>query len=330
MTLGSAHDRIDHKAIGDPTLGRMVAEEHHDIVIIGGGAAGVSAALECFDIRLDVVLVEAGPALGGQLAEVPNSIRNLAAGRFENGEALRRGLEESAAIIADRVHLSHPVTSADLGDRWVEANGRRFQASALLVASGSTKQRLRAAVDGAFGGDITYKIESQPGRFDGRPVVVIGGGDSATLDALELARAGSTVKLVHRSDTLTARRDIVEKLRAEPAIEDLPGWDLDAALGKDRLEAVTIVRPATGERRTLLVGGLIVKIARLPLTDLFEGQLELDRRGAVVVDGELRTSQAGVFAAGDVVSGSYPRVASALGQGVLAARSLLRYLESRP
>jgi thioredoxin reductase (NADPH) len=308
----------------------MATEEHHEVVIIGGGPAGVSAALECFDIRIDAVLVESGAALGGQLAEVPNSIRNVATGRFENGEDLRRALEETSAIIADRVRLSHPVTAAHFGDHLVESQGRRLRADAFLVTCGTAKQRLPAAVDGAFGGDVTYQVESQPGRFAGRAVAVIGGGDSAALDALELARAGSTVKLVHRSDELTARRDIVAQVRAEPGIEDLPGWDLDGVRGADRLEEVTLVRPATGERRTLRVGGLVVKIARVPMTGVFAGQLEVDRRGAVVVDEELRTSRAGVFAAGDVVAGAYPRVATALGQGVLAARSLLRFLQGRP
>jgi thioredoxin reductase (NADPH) len=307
----------------------MTAEEHHDVVIIGGGPAGVSAALECFDIRLDAVLVEAGAALGGQLAEVPNSIRNVATGRFESGDALRGALEETSAIIADRVRLSHPVTTADFGERWVESHGRRLRAEAFLITSGTTKQRLPAAVDGAFGGDVTYQVESRPGHFAGRAVAVVGGGDSAALDALELARGGSKVKLVHRSDTLTARRDIVAQVVAEPAIEDLPGWDLDAVGGDDRLEEVILVQSATGERRTLRVGGLVVKIARVPMTAVFAGQLEVDRRGAVVVDEELRTSRAGVFAAGDVVAGAYPRVATALGQGVLAARSLLRHLQGR-
>ncbi|MGH9205704.1 MAG: NAD(P)/FAD-dependent oxidoreductase, partial [Acidimicrobiales bacterium] len=181
----------------------MAVEKHHDVVIIGGGPAGVSAALECYDIRLDVVLLEAGPRLGGQLVEVPNSIRNVAAGRFANGDALRNALQESSAVLADRVRVSHPAVSANLDERWVEANGQRYHGDALLVTSGSTRQQLPMAVDGAFGGDITYQVESQPERFVGRSVAVIGGGDSATLDALELARTGSTVKLVHRSNTLT-------------------------------------------------------------------------------------------------------------------------------
>ncbi len=93
------------------------------------------------------------------------------------------------------------------------------------------------------------------------------------------------VTLVHRSEALTARHDIVEQVRHESRIEELPGWELESLDGGDRLEGVTIVRHADGERRQLEAGGLVVKIARVPRTDLFRGQLELDRAGAIVVDG---------------------------------------------
>jgi thioredoxin reductase (NADPH) len=158
---------------------------------------------------------------------------------------------------------------------------------------------------------------------------VIGGGDSAALDALELADSASSVRLVHRSDALKARQDIVEQVRNEPRIEDLAGWELEKTSGGDRLEEVILVRGATGERRRLDIGGVIVKIARVPSTQLFRGQIELDRSGAIVVDDELRTSRDGVMAAGDVTAGAYPRVATALGHGVLAARSALRYVQGR-
>jgi thioredoxin reductase (NADPH) len=302
-------------------------EEQHDVVIVGAGTAGVSCALECFDIQLDAVVLEADERPGGQLVEIVNSVRNVAVGTFRDGPAVRDSLEEAAAILSHRLRLSHPVTRVDLGDRWIEAGPHRIRGRALVIATGTAHQQLAGAEDGAFGGDVTSLLEARSGRVVGRDVVVIGGGDSAALDALELAREGSKVWLVHRSDALTARHDIVEQVRREKRIEQLARWELESVDGSDRLEGVTLVRRADGARRHLETGGLVVKIARVPRTDLVRGQLELNRKGAIIVDPTMHTSCDGVFAAGDVVAGAYARVAAALGQGSVAARSVLRYLQ---
>jgi thioredoxin reductase (NADPH) len=306
----------------------MERDQNHDVVVVGGGPAGVSGALECFDINLDTVVLEARAALGGQTIEIPHSVRNVAVGRFDDGAALQRALERSAAILGARVLLEHGITGADLGEWWVEAGGVRFHARAILIASGSHRQIHPAAPDGAFGGDVTYQVESRADRFSGRDVVVVGGGDSATLDALELAETAKSVKLVHRSERLSARGDIVERVRADPRIETLPGWELSSVAGGAGLEEVVLVRPATGERRAVAAGGLVIKISRVPETETFRGQIELDRRGAIVVDDALSTSRPGVFAAGDIVAGSYWRIATAMGQGALAARSIRHYLDN--
>ena len=305
----------------------MERDRYHDVVVIGGGPAGISGALECFDIKLDTIVLETQGALGGQVVEIPHSVRNVAVGRFDDGPALQRALERSADLLGARVLLEHGVTNANLDERWVEAGGVRFRAGALLVATGSQRQIHPAAPDGSFGGDVTYQVESRPDRFSGRDVVVVGGGDSATLDALELAATARSVKLVHRSERLSARADIVELVRADRRIENLPGWELDAIVGSTGLEEVVLVKPTTKERRVVAAGGLVIKISRVPATQSFRGQIELDGRGAIVVDETLSTSRPGVFAAGDVVAGSYWRIATAMGQGALAARSIRHYLD---
>jgi thioredoxin reductase (NADPH) len=232
------------------------------------------------------------------------------------------------AILGDCLRLSERVIRVDLAEHRVQAGATRVQARAIVLATGTRRQELPAAPDGAFGGDVTYLVESRPEHFIGRDVVVVGGGDSATLDALELAAAGSMVTLVHRGEMLSARRDIIERVRAEANIHDLPGWEVESLQGGDRLEAV-VLRGADGRQRRVRAGGLVVKIARVPRSELFRGQLDLDDRGAIVVDAQLRTSKPGVFAAGDVVAGTYPRIAVASGSGVIAARSVLDYLQGR-
>jgi len=296
-------------------------------IVIGGGVAGVSCALECFDVRVDCLLLEARSELGGQLHEVPNSIRNLATGRFDDGAGLRRSLESAAEILGERRRLGAPVERADLAAGWIEAGGWRLSARAFVIATGRRRRTLPAFAEGALGGDVTYQFEPRREHFLGRDAAVVGGGDSAVLDALELAAGGARVHLLHRSP-LAARPDVVQALRNEPRIEDLEGWEPESLLGDGRLAGVVAVRRGSGERRELRVGALVLKLGYAPNTEPFAGQIALER-GAVVVDADLRASLPHVFAAGDVIAGSYPRIAAALGQGSLAARSVLRLLSER-
>src|SRR5262245_20116752 len=218
----------------------MPAAEQHDVVIVGAGPAGVSCGLECHDIQLDTVVFEAAGEPGGQLSEIQHSVRNVAAGRFADGPALREALEESAATLGPRLRRKTSVTRVDAANRSVELeDGTWVRGRALVIATGSAAQRLVAAPDGAFSGAVTYQVESRIDRFSGIDVVVIGGGDSATLDALELARRGSRVKLVHRGPALTARDDIIDQVRREDRIDDLAGWELDSLHGGEHLEEVT-------------------------------------------------------------------------------------------
>ena len=315
---------------GVVSAGPAAAEEHHQVVIVGGGVAGLSCALECYDIQLDTIVLEMQAEVGGQITEIPFHVRNVAAGDYDDEHPLPLAVERSAAILGDRVRRSWPVDRIDLGERRVESAGRRLAADTIVIATGVAIRRLPPAADGAFGGDVTYQLGSDLDHFAGRPVVVIGGGDNATLDALALARTESPVTLVHRSERLASRSDIASELRDDPRITELGGWELDAVHGNERLEEVVLVQPASGERRSVKAGGLVVKVGKAPRTELVRDQLKIDRSGAVVVDETLATSRLGVFAAGDVVAGAYWRIATAIGQGSLAARSVMRHLAGAP
>jgi len=308
-------------------VGPVPVEALHDVVVIGAGAAGVSAAIECFDIQLDVVVLEAAGRVGGQIEQIPHAVRNVAPAP-EGNEALVAALGRHASILGDRLRLDQTVTRVDLAAGLVEAGSQRYRARSVLVATGSRRRELDTAPEGSFGGDVTYLVEPYLARFAGRSVAVIGGGDSAALDALGLAEAGSVVTLVHRSPDLTARADLAERVRSEDRITEMGGWALERLVGSDDLQAIDVSSPSSGEHRRLDVGGVVLKLGRQRAVDLVRGQLDLGGQGGIAVDSGLRTSDPRTFAAGDVVEGAYERIATAVGQGSLAARSILRSLES--
>jgi thioredoxin reductase (NADPH) len=301
----------------------------HDVVVIGAGAAGVSAAIECFDIRLDVLLLEAASQVGGQIEEIPHQVRNVAPA-IDGNDALVEALGRHASTLGDHLGLDERVTRLDLAAGVVETSTDRYRTRSVLVATGSRRRELPGAPEGSFGGSVTYLVEPHLERFAGIPVAVIGGGDSALLDALELAGAGSQVTLVHRSSNLTARRDVVDRVRSESRITEMAPWSLHSFLGSDRLEGVELSKVGGGEQRRLEVAGVVLKLGREPCVDLVRDQVDLGTRGGIAVDADLRASDGRTFAAGDVVEGAYERIATAIGQGSLAARSILRHLESQP
>lgn len=304
-------------------------EALHDVVVIGAGAAGVSAAIECFDIQLDVVVLEAASKVGGQIDQIPHTVRNVVPA-MDGNDALVDALARHAATLGDRLQLDQPVTRLDLAAGLVDAGTHRYRTRSVLVATGSRRRELENAPDGSFGGDVTYLVEPHLARFAGLPMAVIGGGDSAALDALALAAADSAVTLIHRSPHLTARRNLVERVGAEGRITEMAGWTLDNLVGSDRIQGVDLSNRSTGAHRRIDVRGLVLKLGREPSVGLVRDQLDIGIHGGIAVDTDLRTSDPRTFAAGDVVEGAYERIATAIGHGSLAARSILAYLESCP
>jgi thioredoxin reductase (NADPH) len=304
-----------------------VASEPHDVIVIGAGAAGVSAAIECADIQLDVLLFEQANRVGGQIGEVPHTVRNVVTAE-EGNDRLLAALERHASTLGERLRLGEPVHAVDLEGGTVDAGTSRYQGKSVLIATGSHRRELEIARDGSFGGDVTYLVEPHLPRFAGRPMVVVGGGDSAALDALALAEAGSPVTLVHRAPRLSARHDIVERVRASDHITVLAGWDVDQLVGEDQLRSVVVSNPTTGERRAIDAGGIVLKLGREKCVELVRGQVDLGAHGGIAVDAALRSSNPRAFAAGDVTEGAYERVATAIGQGSFAAHSILNYLQT--
>jgi len=265
-------------------------------------------------------MVVAGPAPGGQIALTyrvenypglhepltgPELVQRLSAHAAGFGAELDRR-EARAVDLGSRPYR------VDLGDETVEAR-------AVIVATGSTSRRLGlASEERLMGRGVFVCATCDAALYEGLRVVVVGGGDSALQEALDMSRFASEVIIVHRRPEFTACACLQEAARGEPRIRFLTGTVVEDILGRDYVEAVRLRNAETGEETTLQTDGVLVAIGWEPNTALLRGQLELDGEGYVASEG-VRTALPGVFVAGDVADKVYRQVVTACAGGCMAA-----------
>jgi thioredoxin reductase (NADPH) len=301
------------------------------VVIIGSGPAGLTAALYTARANLKPTLIE-GLEAGGQL---------MLTTMVENWPGFRDGIMGPDLMAEMRAQaerfgaqmLQSTVTKVDLGRRpfviSLEGN-KSLEADALIVATGASARWLEIGVDRKLSGHGVSTCATCDGYFfRGKPIAVVGGGDSAMEEANYLTRFASSVTVIHRRDTLRASKIMQDKAFANPKIQFV--WDSDvvdiASSDKGEVTGVTVRNLHTGAQQNLDVDGIFIAIGHTPNTALFKGQLELDANGYIVTRSGSRTSVPGVFAAGDVQDHVYRQAVTAAGSGCMAAIDAERYLE---
>jgi thioredoxin reductase (NADPH) len=229
--------------------------------------------------------------------------------------------------------LQSTVTKVDLGQRpfAVSLDGNQsLEADALIIATGASARWLEIGVDRKLSGHGVSTCATCDGYFfRGKPIAVVGGGDSAMEEAIYLTRFASSVTVIHRRDTLRASKIMQDKAFANPKIQFV--WDSDvvdiASSDRGEVTGLTVRNLKTGAQQNLAVDGVFIAIGHTPNTALFKGQLELDANGYIVTTSGSRTSLPGVFAAGDVQDHVYRQAVTAAGSGCMAAIDAERYLE---
>ncbi len=303
-------------------------EHIHDVVIVGGGPAGISCALECHESGLDVVVLEREERVGGQTSLIPSPVYNYAAGFFENGEAMRDELEKVAQLfLTDKVKTSCNVLSMDLANREIVTTRGTVKGKTVFLATGYRLREFDLQVPIDYVDDVLYRSEIHRESLRGKPIVIIGGGDSAVFTALDLAEYCSHVTVLARSNTFKARPDIVSRVHNHKVIEVHTSTVVTGLFGHEHLEHVTAINDA-GNFDIQCVK-LIAKLGYVPNTELFADQLQ-NSRGHILVDQNFATSVNGIFAGGDIVQPGYDRVAFAAGSGMMAARSIRCFLGHTP
>jgi thioredoxin reductase (NADPH) len=297
----------------------MVNQEY-EVVIIGGGPAGLTAGLYTSRARLNSLLIEKG-LVGGQIVNAekidnypgfPEGISGLKLGELMHQQATKYGLK---TIIAE-------VTGIEPQPKQivVKTTEGNFTAKAVIIASGSERRKLGIPGEEEFTGKgVSYCATCDAAFFKGLPVAVVGGGNAAITEALHLTKFASKVTVIHRRDQLRASRILQDKAFSQPKIEFL--WDTVAEEieGEGLVTGIKLRQAKTGKKSTLEIAGVFISVGLKPNTDYLKGVLPLDDGGYVITNDKMETEIPGIFAAGDIRRNSARQAITAAGDGATAA-----------
>ncbi len=312
--------------LGIQTRARM---QYYDLIVIGGGPTGLTAALYGAREGMSVLVIERS-ALGGQagiterLDNFPGFPEGVSGGEFADR------LTQQAARFGVEMLKAQEVTGlrAEAESRYVQtADGAEYGARAVLIATGSTYRRLGVpGEDDLIGAGIHFCATCDGPFYKGLPVAVIGGGNSAAEESLFLTRFASNVTLLVRGATLSASQVVAEKVREHPEITIRYNTAVEAFTGAGKLGGIAVRDRVSGATEELHPAGVFVFIGLSPNTGWLSTEIARDQYGFVVTTPTLETNMRGVFAAGDVRKGSTKQAASAAGEGATAALMIREYL----
>jgi thioredoxin reductase (NADPH) len=304
-----------------------------NVIIIGSGPAGLTAALYTARANLQPLVIE-GVEAGGQLM-MTTLVENYPGYRDGvMGPELMASMRSQAEKFGAEI-IQGNVTRVELEEKpfTVLTTEAGFQATTMIIATGASPRLLGLPSERTLMGHGVSTCATCDGYFfRGHEIAVVGGGDSAMEEAIFLTKFASKVTVVHRRDTLRASKIMQDKARANPKI----AWLLDAEVddikdtGKGEVTAMVVRHNKTGVTTEVPVHGVFVAIGHTPNTQLFKGQLELDANGYIITHDGAKTSIDGVFACGDVQDHIYRQAITAAGSGCMAALDAERYLDHIP
>ena len=299
----------------------------YDVIIIGSGPAGLSAAIYGNRAKLDVLVIEKAPFSGGQIVntyEVDNYPGLHGIGGFDLADKFR-----SHADAMGMKSVTENVVSVDFsGDvKKVATTEQIYEGRTVLIATGASHRKLNAAGEDEFSGKgVSYCATCDGAFFCEKDVAVVGGGDVALEDALFLARGCGKVYLVHRRDEFRGAKILQEAVEKTANIEICRDTVVEEIKGEEQVSELLIFNKKTEEHRTIAVGGIFIAVGLHPNTELFKGKVGMDEGGYIIAGEDCITDCAGVFAAGDVRTKRLRQVITAAADGANAITSIERML----
>lgn len=299
----------------------------YEVITIGGGPGGLTAGLYTSRAGLKSLLVERG-IVGGQIINAtlvenypgfPSGISGAELASLMHQQAVKYGLEVVTAEVAGIAPGQPYKVSTTEGD---------FEATAVIIAAGSEYRKLGIPGEEKFAGHgVSYCATCDGFFFRDQEVAVVGGGDTAITDALELTRHAKKVYVIHRRDQLRAGQVLQQRAFAEPKLDFIWSTVVEELVGGRVLEELRLRNVKTGQRSVLKVGGVFAAVGLMPNSRNFFDIVDQDDAGYIITDETMATSAPGIFAAGDIRRNSPRQVAAAVGDGVTAAMSAFKYVQ---
>jgi len=300
----------------------------YDVIILGGGPAGLTAGIYLGRARLRTLIVDNG-SLGGQMI-MSYAVANYPGVLEASGRDIAMTMRDQAKRFGCDIISNAEITSVELSGAnktvVVDDEGT-FIAPAVILATGGIPRTLGIPSEETFKGrGISYCATCDGDFFTGKDVVAIGGGNTAIEEAVALTRYASSVTVVHEFDHFQAHPWAVEEARANPKIRFLMEQDIKEFVGGESLEKVVVAHKRTGEVTEIPASGCFVFIGYVPNTQAFSGQVTRNDRGEIPADEGMKTNVPGVFVAGDSRAKRYRQITTAVADGTIAALSAIEYV----
>lgn len=298
-----------------------------DLLIVGGGPAGLTAAIYAARAKLKTVILETGLP-GGQIRD-SHRVDNFPGYGTIKGSDLGDRFAQQAMDAGAQLQRFTKVLSLRLTaqEKLVETKKALYQPQAVIIATGAAPKKLPIPSEAAFlGKGVHYCSICDGSNYEGRVVGVVGGGNKALEEALSLAKIADKVVMIRRNDSFNGEKAVIDEVLHHPKIDVRFNWDLVDVEGDDFVEAAQLVNTKTGDKERLPLSAVFGAVGMEPKTDFLRDQLPLTPEGYIVTDDLMQTALTGVFAAGDVRQKAFRQITTAVGDGSIAALSAEKYI----
>lgn len=308
----------------------MDLQNHFDVIVIGGGAAGLTAGIYLSRAKMKTLILNEG-TVGGQMV-LTHEIANYPGIESISGYELARNMKSQAQKFGCVIKSNIKITEFDLaGDvKKITVNNKDlYTSNAVIIATGGRSRTIGAIGEDEFKGKgISYCATCDGDFFQDKEIIVVGGGNSALEEAVSLTKYASKVTIVHQFDHFQAFQHYVEEAKAHPKIDFIMESKIIEFIGNEKLERVKIQNQRTNEITEMNIDGVFIFIGYVPNTEKLKGIVELNQWNEIIVDKNMATNIPGVFAAGDSIAKRFRQVTTAVADGTIAALAASEYVNN--